>query len=134
MRVCHLGVSLLGLLAILASHARPGWTVAAVIALGVAHAVTARRMGRGATRGNLMLQGDGGAMLATAGERSQVRQHGGAWASRWFCVLPLEQLHGGQRVHCVVCRSLNDPDAYRRLLVRLRMGGEPGPARGMDWL
>ena len=134
MRVCHLGVSLLGLLAILGSHARPGWTIAALTALGVVHATTARRMGRAVTHGHLILWGDGSALLAVGGARTDVLLRSEAWASRWFCVLPFQQRDGGRRVHCLVCRSLNAPDSYRRLLVRLRMGAQAGLARGAGWL
>ena len=50
----------------------------------------------------------------------------GAWVSRWFCLFRLADPVTGRSHPCLVCASRNTPDSYRRLLVLLRMRGEPG--------
>ena len=47
---------------------------------------------------------------------------GEGWISRWCCVMMLEELLSGRRFPCLIFRSRNSPDDYRRLLVSLRMG------------
>jgi hypothetical protein len=137
LRCSHAGVSLLGLAGILGSGARPAWTAAAVIALALVHWSAARRMGDAASRGRLRLFADGTAVLLTGDGAVAALQRGGGWLSRWFCVVPLQRLSDGRRIDAVVCRSGNAPDAYRRLLVQLRMREAGAPVRasprGLTW-
>ena len=133
MRVCHLLVSLLGLLAIATSPISMGWLVTAAGALCLAHVLTAWRMGKVAGPGRLVLQGDGNATLLGGEDSFHARYRGAGWASRWLCVLPLDTLEGGRPLHCIVCRSQNSRDAWRRLLIRLRADGAPGQDRGRGW-
>jgi hypothetical protein len=69
----------------------------------------------------LQLQNDGHAIVYTATRCVHAWQLEGGWASRWCCVVPLRVIGTGRRLHCLVCRSRNAPDAYRRLLVCLRL-------------
>ena len=123
-------VSLLGLLGILAAAAPIAWTAAAVIALTAVHAGTARRMNHPANRGRLALFADGRAVLLTAAGPVAAMQSEGRWMCRWFCVLPLERRDGERSLRVIVCRSLNAPDTYRRLLQHLRLGAAGATGRG----
>lgn len=122
LRWSHAGVSLLGLVGILATASHVAWSAAAVLALAVVHAVTALRMRDPAASGRLKLFADGSAMLFAGGGPIAAMQADGRWVSRWFCVLPLQRRDDGRCLRLVVCRSLNAPDAYRRLLQRSRLG------------
>ena len=136
-RRSHVGVSLLGLAGILGSGAHPAWTAVAVVALALVHCGTARRMSDARSSGRLRLFADGTAVLLTRDGTVAALQNGGGWLSRWFCVVPLQRLSDGRRVDAIVCRSRNAADAYRRLLVWLRMretsAPARAPARGLPW-
>jgi hypothetical protein len=130
LRWSHAVVSLLALLAILAAAASVAWTVVAVIALAAVHAATARRMNHPASSGRLRLFTDGRAVLFTAAGPVAAMQSEHRWVSRWLCVLPLDRFDGERSLHVIVCRSLNDPDTYRRLLQRLRLGATDAAGHG----
>jgi hypothetical protein len=132
-RCSHACVSLLGLAGILGSGAPPAWAAAAALALTLVHFVTARRMSSRGSSGRLRLFADGTALFLAGGRAVAALQHGGGWLSRWFCVVPLQRLSDGRRIDAVVCRSLNAPDAYRQLLVRLRMREARVPGRELTW-
>jgi hypothetical protein len=121
LRVAQAVASLLGVAAILLSPCAPHWTAIALAALGFVHLATARRLRRAAAEGVVTLHGDDSATILAAGEAVPLRRRGGDWASRWCCVLRLEAVISGRRIDGLICRSLNDPVPYRRLLVRLRM-------------
>ena len=133
LRCGHAGASLLGLAAILGSGARPAWMAAAVTALALVHTAGARRMSGPGSRGRLRLFADGTAIFASGGSAVVALQRGDGWMSRWFCTVPLERLADGRRMTVVVCRSLNAPDDYRRLLVRLRLRNAHAPSTGLSW-
>lgn len=133
LRWSHAGVSLLAMAGILGSGAAPAWSAAAVIALVAVHAGTARSMSGSATSGRLRLFADGSAVLFAAAAPVALSRTDGGWVSRWFCVLPLLRRDSGRRLHLIVCRSLNTPDAYRRLLVRLRLGPADEADRDLRW-
>jgi hypothetical protein len=130
----HAGVSLLGLAGILGSGAPPAWTTAAVAALALVHCAAARRMRDPGLHGRLRLFADGTAVFVTGGGEVSALQLGGGWSSRWFCAVPLHRLADGRRITAIVCRSLNAPDDYRRLLVRLRMREALAPSRDLGRL
>ena len=130
LRWSHAAISLLALLGILAAAASVAWTVAAVIALAAVHAATARRMNRPASSGRLKLFTDGRAVLFTAAGPVAAMQSERRWVSRWFCVLPLECRDDERSLRVIVCRSLNDPDTYRRLLQHLRLGAADAAGHG----
>jgi len=132
-RVCQGLVSLLGLVAIVSSPVPLGWVGAALGALFLVHVLTARKMGKAAGSGRLVLRGDNSATLFAGGKSACARYRGRGWASRWLCVLPLETLESGRPLNCVVCRSQNSQDSYRRLLVRLRSDGAPDRDRDLGW-
>ena len=121
LRVAHAVASLLGVAAILLSHCRPQWTAFLLAALGLVHLVTTLRLRQATADGVVMLQGDDSATMLAPGGGVPLRRRGGDWASRWCCVLRLEEVISGRRIDCLICRSLNSPDPYRQLLVRLRM-------------
>ena len=130
LRWSHAAVSLLGLVGILGAAAPAAWTVAAVIGLAAVHAGTARHMNCPASSGRLKLFADGRAVLFTPVGQVAAMQSERRWVTRWFCVLPLERRDGERPLHVIVCRSLNAPDAYRRLLQRLRLGAPDAAGRG----
>lgn len=129
----HAGVSLLGLAGILGSGARPAWMAAAVAALALVHLAYARRMSGPGSHGRLRLFADGTVVFGDSGKAVSARQRRGGWMSRWVCAIPLERLTDGRRRTVIVCRSLNPPDDYRRLLVRLRLQDPPAPFSGLGW-
>jgi hypothetical protein len=130
----HAGVSLLGLAGILGSGARPAWTAAALVALALVHFATARRMRGPGSHGRLRLFADGTAVFLTGAREIPALQLGGAWFSRWFCAVPLQRLEDNRCMTAIVCRSLNAPDDYRRLLVRLRLREALAPSRDLGRL
>lgn len=130
LRWSHAGVSLLGLIGILAAAAPAVWSGIAIIALAAVHAGTARHMNLPANHGRLKLFADGRAVLFTTGGAVAALLSERRWVSRWFCVLPLERRDGERPLHVIVCRSLNAPDAYRRLLQRARLGAPDAAGRG----
>jgi hypothetical protein len=77
-------------------------------------------------RGRLHLAPDGDVLLFTAYGVHAMRQQPGGWHSRLLCVLPLADSESGRCRRVVVCRSLNRPDAYRRLLLRQRLPVQDG--------
>jgi hypothetical protein len=130
LRWSHAGVSVLGLIGILAAAAPAAWSGIAIVALAAVHAGTARHMNRPASSGRLKLFADGSAVLFTVDGPVAAMQSERRWVSRWFCVLPLERRDGERSLHVIVCRSLNAPDAYRRLLQRSRLGVPDAAGRG----
>jgi hypothetical protein len=114
-------VSMLGAVSILLAQANPLWTGAALAVLCLISVAAFRRIRRNGAGQVLTLHGDDSATLLTARGAVPMLRRGGDWASRWCCVLRLQQVLSGHRCDCLVCRSLNSPDAYRRLLVSLRM-------------
>lgn len=133
LRAHHRLVSLLGGVAIVMSPVSVGWQGTAVGALILVHALTSWRMSRFDGPGRIVIGGNGNATLFAGGSGVQARYRGAGWASRWLCVLPLETLSDGRHLICIVCRSRNSRDAYRRLLVRLRADGAPGVDRDPGW-
>lgn len=123
----HGAASLVALLALLAADAEPGWKAAAAAALVLAHALCARHMADARMRGRLHLAADGEALLFTAGGVRALRQQPGGWHSRSLCVLPLADAESGRYRRFLLCRSLNRPDAWRRLLVHLKLQGQGAP-------
>lgn len=130
MRWAHRAVTVLAAIGLLQADAGLAWTAPCLFLLLVTHGLSARRMAesvREQTR--LELRGGQPAFLLAAGARRPVRLRPGAWASRWFCIVPIELGEGEGPRRCLVCRSRNGADAYRRLLVCLRLNGAgPEPA------
>ena len=54
-----------------------------------------------------------------------------AWTSRWFCVLTLIPLNQLPSRKLLVCRSNNQFDSYRRLLIYLRLGADSRSTDGI---
>ena len=92
---------------------------ASTLLVGCAFAAIRWQRGR-ATRGRLHLARDGAAVLFTPRGLVQAWLGPGAWVSSALCVLELRETDTGRRRRCVVCRSLNKPASYRRLLSLLR--------------
>lgn len=111
--------------ALIRSGAHPVWISAALITLIGVHLGTLWWAWRHAANGILRLHENGSATFDTAAGRLHAEQSSGGWTSHWVCVVPVVEVGSGQVVRCVVCRSLNQPDSYRRLLVWLRLGGVP---------
>jgi hypothetical protein len=131
LRNAHAAASLAALLTLLTAGAELAWTAAAAAALLLANRMAARRMADPRLRGRLHLAADGEAVLFAKGRVRALRLQAGGWHCRCLCVLPLTDPESGRSQHFILCRSLNRPDAWRRLLVRLRLPlqAQPNPAR-----
>ena len=127
LRNSHGGASLAAMAALLSAGAGTGWTTAAVAALVLTHGLCTWRMANPRMRGRLHLGADGEAVLFTSSGVHAMRQHPGSWHSRSLCVLALAELESGRTRRFVLCRALNRPDAWRRLLVQLKLGGQDTP-------
>ena len=125
---------LLGATAILLSRSDPLWISGSLLLLCLVYMATARRMKQMDAIGVIRLhaEGDGVSLLATNGT-IPLRRRGSDWATRWCCLLRLEEVVSGRRVDCLVCRSRNNADPYRELLVRLRMR-DPRNRDNMHWI
>jgi hypothetical protein len=119
--VAQAAVSLLSLVAIGLSRPGPAWTAACLGLLCLVQVDAIRRFRQMNALGVVRLQGDARATLLAANGAVPLQRRGGDWATRWFCLLRMEELISGRRFDCLVCRRLNGPAAYRQLLVRLRM-------------
>jgi len=122
-------VSLLGLVGILCCGARIAWVVIAACAWAAAQGIAGRALREAADVSALMLRSDGSALVLSSTGTEQALPCAGSWVSRWFSVLMLERLTDGRHMRLLVCRSVNDADAYRQLLMQLRLSNSD-PARG----
>jgi len=123
-------VGTLGMAVILASAAAVGWKLLLLFGFGVSCA-TCVCPGRGELAfTGLRLRADGSALLLTENGPIPGALADSGWCSRWFCVVTFVDTLGGRRFRCLLCRSRNSADAYRRLLVRLRMNSLADAARG----
>lgn len=125
LRVGQLVLFVAACVALIGSGAHPIWISAALITLFGVHVGTLWWARRPEANGVLRLHENGSATFDTKAGRLHAEQSSGGWISHWLCVVPLVEVGSGQVVRCVVCRSLNQPDSYRRLLVWLRLGGVP---------
>ena len=116
---CQQAASVLALVAILSAPAEPLWMITTLLALGAVHC-TCNRITRDHAR--LTLHANGQAVMHLVDGAVPARLCGEGWISRWCCVMMLEELLSGRRFPCLIFRSRNSPDDYRRLLVSLRMG------------
>ena len=97
--------------------------------LAAVHLATARRLRRSAARAPLVrLFEDGRASILTRSGAVPALLQGHVWSSRWFSAFRLNRLDGRGHLDCVICRSANPSDAYRRLRVMLRFRGGLDPA------
>ncbi|MBT8047909.1 MAG: hypothetical protein HKN57_02850 [Xanthomonadales bacterium] len=126
LKFAHVLIALAGLLAILQSPAGWPWQAGSLLLLGCAVGGLYAWFAWRPQRGVMLLLPDGTAEIQwLKGSSRRVALDTRAWATRWFCVLPLLEAENGRHHHCVVCASENRPDAYRRLLVTLRMRTSP---------
>ena len=134
MRATHATISLLAAILILTSAAPAAPAAALLAVLFTLHVATARRMRRAAVSvPRVRLFDDGTAALLTWRGGVPALLGGRAWVSRWFSVVPIQPLDGGRRLFCIVCRSANPADAYRHLLVLLRMRDAQEPTSRWGW-
>jgi hypothetical protein len=123
-------VGTLGASVTLLSTVAIGLKMLLLCSLGLACAACIRAARREQAFTGLRLHTDGRAVLfAEAGAVPGTLALGG-WCSRWFCVVTFVDTLGGRRFRCLLCRSRNSSDVYRRLLVRLRMGSFVDAAHG----
>jgi len=123
-------VGLLGALVMLNSAFAVGWKMVLLCSLGLACTACFRAGRREKALTVLRLHADGRAVLSTGSGSVPGALADGGWSSRWCCVVAFVDTLGGQRSRCLLCRSRNSADAYRRLLVRLRMGSSAVAAHG----
>ncbi len=116
-------VAILGFAVLLSSAASAALKVALLGSLGLACAACARRRPHQDAVTHLRLAADGSAVLYTATGALTATLCDSGWCSRWCCVAPFVDTLGGRHVRCLVCRSRNPADSYRRLLVHLRLTG-----------
>lgn len=81
---------------------------------------------------SLRLLGDGMMTLGREGKPDiQASLGKDGWTTAWMTVIPFHSVdHRGQR-RVLVCRSLNHPQDYRRLLSRMRLGSGSTPESGI---
>jgi hypothetical protein len=113
----------LGSFMLLTSAAVLAWKVVLLGALGLACVACVRAPRRLHLVTRLRLHADRSAILFTPNGMLPAMQAGDAWCSRWCCVVRLVDTPGGRCFRCLLCRSCNSADAYRRLLVHLRLNG-----------
>ena len=133
MRLVHILIFFMTLIALIASNAALPAKILAIGALLIVSGMITRRLARLHAPGRLRLFSDGvGWMSDSQADKQadkQITLLDHAWASRWFCMVPCWQLDSGKRRDVMVCASDNDPDDYRRLLTALRSRSrdeEPG--------
>jgi hypothetical protein len=124
-------VGALGASVMLTSASGAGWKVLLLCGLGLACAACIRAGRRRRVFTGLRLHADGRAVLFTGTGAVPGALADGGWCSRWFCVVTFVDTLGGRRFRCLLCRSRNSADAYRRLLVRLRIGSFGDALRGV---
>ena len=125
LKLAQIALGVAGCVALIGSGAELVWTAAALIALAVVQVGTLWWAQRPEANGILRLHQNGSATFDTTAGRLQAEQSGRGWISHRVCVVPVVEVGSGQVVRCVVCRSQNQPDTYRRLLVWLRLGSVP---------
>jgi hypothetical protein len=134
LRVCHGLVGLVALALILSSGTGLMWMLVSLGALAAVHGGVAGALRGPAATTRLILRADGSAVLRRDGDWVDAERSPGGWVSRWCCVVTVSELLSERRVHCLVCSSLNTSDAYRRLLVTLRLARAHAADRGVTWL
>jgi hypothetical protein len=133
-RAAQAAISLLAAMTVLTAAAPATLVAGLLAALFTLHVGTTRRMHRAAASvPRIRLFDDGTAALLTRTGAVPALLGGCAWASRWFSVVPIQPLDGRRRLFCIVCRSTNPADAYRRLLVLLRMRDGQDPTSRWGW-
>jgi hypothetical protein len=133
-RAGYQAVGVLALVAILSSSAEPMWVMMALCALGTVHLASNRMLRRSSEQKRLVLRADGRAIVYSMDGIVLARRCVGGWVSRWCSVVTLEELLSGRRLRCLICRSRNSRDDYRRLLVNLRMETALAADRTDTWL
>lgn len=123
-------VGALGASVMLTSAVGIGWKMFLLCGLGPACAACVRAGRRQRAFTGLRLHADGRAVLFTGTGAVPGALAEGGWCSRWFCVVTFVDTLGGRRFRCLLCRSRNSADGYRRLLLRLRMGSFADAAHG----
>ena len=134
LRVCHGLVGLVALALILSSGTGLMWMLVSLGALAAVHGGVVGTMRGPAATTELILHADGSAVLGRDGVLVDVQRCPAGWVSRWCCIVTVRELLSERRVQCLVCRSRNTPDAYRRLLVTLRLVRDHSTDRGVIWL
>jgi hypothetical protein len=134
MRLLHLAASLLAATAVLIAPASPSVKLLLLGGLPIVHMATSRRMRRSAEQApRVRLFEDGKASILTRSGAVPALLQGSVWSSRWFSAFRLKRLDGRGSIDCIVCRSVNPADAYRRLRVMLRLRSVQDPAARWSW-
>lgn len=112
--------------------ADPIWKWAGLAALGLAYSAVIVSLRRSSCIRSLRLLGDGMLTLGREGQPDiQACLGKDGWTTAWMTVIPFHPVdHRGQR-RVLVCRSLNHPQDYRRLLCRMRLGSGSSPESGI---
>ena len=134
LRVCHGLVGSLALAVTLSSGAGLMWMLLSLGALAAVHAGVMGTLRGPAAAAGLILHADGSGVLHRDDGLLDVQRCPSGWVSRWCCIVTVRELLSERRVQCLVCRSRNTPDAYRRLLVTLRLVRDHSTDRGVIWL
>jgi len=121
----------LGFAVLLSAAATAALKIILLGSLVVACAACARRRPRQDAVTHLRLAADGSAVLYTATGALTAMLRDSGWCTRWCCVVPFVDTLGGRHVRCLLCRSRNTTDSYRRLLVHMRLAGADPRPRGM---
>ena len=98
------------------------WKLGATVALLIFYALAIHRSAQRTARNSLLLRLDGSIRLSSNTYEVDGQLVGGAWVSRWICVLHWAELESGSWKHSIVCATENRACDYRRLMVWLRLG------------
>jgi hypothetical protein len=131
LQLSQLLIGLLGIVVLLASALPAAWKAVMTVASGLAFAAGVFGPRPRAAIHRVILHLDGSAILATANGTVRAQLADGGWSSRWCCVVPFGETPGRRRFRCLVCASRNSADAYRRLLVQLRLNAAAEPEHGV---
>lgn len=112
--------------------ADPIWKWAGLAGLVLAYIAVTVSLRRSSCIRSLRLLSDGMMTLGREGQPDiQACLGRNGWTTAWMTVIPFHSVdHRGQR-RVLVCRSLNHPQDYRRLLSRMRLGSGSGPESGI---
>ena len=134
LKVAHLLLALLGLLAILAAPANWLGKLGSILLLILVSYLVYVWSVQHDRSGVIQLCLDGTAQLRTvSGREINAIQGPHGWVSRWICVLTLYEADSDVKHNCVICASENYPDEYRRLLKLMRMRTPPAAAHRVIW-
>ena len=112
--------------------ADPVWKWSGLAALGPMYILVISSLRRASCIRSLRLSGDGMITLGRQGQPDIPASLGtDGWSTAWMSIVPCHRVDHPRPVRVLVCRSLNHPQDYRRLLSRMRLGSGSRPENGI---